>query len=203
VWLAVAACALAGATVFVGMRLGWFGSTPPEPVPPIGPTGKPTGQEVEPSGATTGAPTTTAAPSTSASAAPTGSTAPSGSASTASGASAAPSAAPPPEALPPGRGYLFVTSPQLASVYLNGVLSGKTGEQLDVPCGTRNVRLGKLTTDATAVPEWLSAGQPVIVGCRAKTTITIAPGAAPRPRPAPAPRPPAPEPPGGGAEPYP
>ncbi|WP_156041561.1 hypothetical protein [Chondromyces apiculatus] len=180
--LAVAACALAGAAAYWGFSK--YGGHP-DPVPPSPnqpsstPTLKPaetTGQQPPSSpsasavndGAPTAAPIDTAAPA--ASVEPTASAA---------------SAAPPPDAstLPATKGYLVVNSPQQASVYVNGVFSGNTGEPLTVLCGTRNVRLGKLTTDASAVPEWVAPGQPAIIACKATTTVSFSPGASPPPSP--------------------
>ncbi|AUX42002.1 hypothetical protein SOCE26_034270 [Sorangium cellulosum] len=182
--IAAVALLLAAAGAAVGYRLGWFGAEPaPAPLPD---TSQGAVQDVTaqpPAAATTApaaepasAPAETAAATQQAvdTAAPAASAAPTASAAPA--ADAAPTAGNP-EDLPASRGHLVVNSPQLASVYLNGTLAGNTGDTLEVPCGTRNVRLGKQTTDKTATPTWLSSGQAVIVGCRKKTVVSMSPGA--------------------------
>ncbi|KYF80890.1 hypothetical protein BE11_33285, partial [Sorangium cellulosum] len=179
VGLILAAAALLVAGAAVAHRLGLFGS---EPAPPanVGPdTNAGAAQDVtaqppatQPTPAATPAETAPAAPSAvetatpAATAEPTTTAAPAETAAPAAGSS---------ENLPSNRGHLLVNSPEQASVYVNGSLAGNTGETLEVPCGTRYVRLGKLTTEKTSTPTWLSSGQAVIVGCRKQTVLSINP----------------------------
>ncbi|XXT23554.1 hypothetical protein WME94_18620 [Sorangium sp. So ce429] len=168
--LALAALLVAGAAV--AHRLGLFGSEP-APLPDVAPgatqevTVQPTAAqpaETAPTPPPAPVETATAAPSAVETAAPAETAAPTASAAPAAGSA---------EDLPSNRGHLLVKSSEQASVYVNGSLAGATGETLDVPCGTRYVRLGKLTTERTSTPTWLSAGQAVIVGCRKKTEVSI------------------------------
>ncbi|KYF72189.1 hypothetical protein [Sorangium cellulosum] len=179
VGLLIAAVALLVAGAAVAHRLGLFGS---EPAPPanVGPdTNAGAAQDVtaqppptQPTPAATPAETAPAAPSAVETATPTATAEPT---ATAAPAETAAPAAGSSESLPSNRGHLLVNSPEQASVYVNGSLAGNTGETLEVPCGTRYVRLGKLTTEKTSTPAWLSSGQAVIVGCRKQTVLSINP----------------------------
>ncbi|WP_437639942.1 hypothetical protein [Sorangium sp. So ce854] len=176
--LVIAAVALLVAGAAVAHRLGLFGSEPSPPTDVVPDNTAGAAQDTAQPPAT--APTAAATPAEAAPAetAP-AETAPAAPAETAPAApSAAETAAPAAdsaESLPSTRGHLLVNSPEKASVYVNGSLAGNTGDTLEVPCGTRYVRLGKLTTEKTATPNWLSAGQAVIVGCRKKTVLSINP----------------------------
>ncbi|WP_437514708.1 hypothetical protein [Sorangium sp. So ce1099] len=176
VGIALAAVALLVAGAAVAHRLGLFGSDP-APLPDVAPdttqgatqevTAQPTAAqpaETAPTPPPAPVETATAAPSAVDTAAPAETAAPAASAAPAAGGA---------EDLPSNRGHLLVKSSEQASVYVNGSLAGATGETLDVPCGTRYVRLGKLTTEKASTPTWLSAGQAVIVGCRKKTELSI------------------------------
>ncbi|AGP36242.1 hypothetical protein [Sorangium cellulosum] len=181
VGLVIAAVVLLVGGAAVAHRLGLFGSEP-APLPNVVPDTSPgatqdvTTQPQPTAQAPTAAPAETApAPSAAQTAAPAETAAPTETAAPA--ASSAPAAGSA-EDLPSNRGHLLVNSSQQASVYVNGSLAGNTGETLDVPCGTRYVRLGKLTTEKASTPAWLSAGQAVIVGCRKQTVVAIEPTAA-------------------------
>ncbi|MGK3982249.1 hypothetical protein WME99_04395 [Sorangium sp. So ce136] len=177
VGIALAAVALLVAGAAVAHRLGLFGSEP-APLPDVAPetapgatqegaTAQPTAAqpaETAPTPPPAPVETATAAPSAVETAVPAETAAPAASAAPAAGSA---------EDLPSNRGHLLVKSSEQASVYVNGSLAGATGETLDVPCGTRYVRLGKLTTEKASTPTWLSAGQAVIVGCRKKTEVSI------------------------------
>ncbi|WP_218920021.1 hypothetical protein [Chondromyces crocatus] len=195
---AAAAILVAGVTYWALTKNG------PEPTPePSRPTTTPTSQAtaVDTTPEPTGEAPTPPVPATAGTTTATDTAAPAPTATTTAGA-----AEPDPTTLPVTKAYLVVNSSPPASVYVNGVFSGNTDEPLAVLCGTRNVRLGKLTTDTTAVPEWVSPGQPAIIPCRKITTITMTQGASPNPAPggnAPPTAPTPPPPPGGGAEPYP
>ncbi|WP_437737138.1 hypothetical protein [Sorangium sp. So ce1335] len=182
--LVIAAVALLVAGAAVAHRLGLFGSEPAPPTnvvpdntagaaqdvtaqpPATAPTPAAATAETAPAEAAPAAPSAAETTTPAATAAPAETAAPA-----ATGAAAAGSA----ENLPSNRGHLLVNSPEQASVYVNGSLAGNTGETLEVPCGTRYVRLGKLTTEKAATPAWLSAGQAVIVGCRKQTVVSINP----------------------------
>ena len=58
----------------------------------------------------------------------------------------------------------------MATVYVNGIATGKTNAPLEVPCGWRFVRLG-----ADPGPRWLASGQSVDVVCRGVTRVAIEP----------------------------
>ncbi len=180
VGILIAAVALLVGGAAVAHRLGLFGSEP-APLPNVVPDTTPgatqdvTEQPPTTAQTPTAAPAETApapapaetavAPAPAETAAPTETAAPAETSAPAAGSA---------DDLPPNRGHLLVNSPQQASVYVNGSLAGSTGETLDVPCGTRYVRLGKLTTEKVSSPAWLSSGQAVIVGCRKKTVLSIA-----------------------------
>jgi serine/threonine-protein kinase len=86
------------------------------------------------------------------------------------------SAAPPSTAsLPAGFGYLTVTSPALADVYISGKRLGPANEALEVRCGRWFVRLA--VRREGRYPEWVSRGETVDVGCQAATRIEILPAA--------------------------
>jgi len=102
-----------------------------------------------------------------ASAAPVASSAPTASATVAPG---------PP---PPGQGLLTVLFPTEGYVYVSGKKAGPTNEPLLVTCGSKFLRVS--STVEGRYPEWLSAGESVLIPCQATTQIEIAPGKA-RPR---------------------
>jgi serine/threonine-protein kinase len=88
------------------------------------------------------------------------------------------SAAPPSTAgLPAGFGYLTVTSPALADVYISGKRLGPANEALEVRCGRWFVRLA--APREGRYPMWVSRGETVDVGCQAATRIEILPAARP------------------------
>ncbi len=199
VWLlGVAAAALLGSAVFVGLQKGWFGgattapTTPPVPTPivttPVG-----TGTEAHPPASMSAAPpeVPSAQPSVSASAAV--EPAPSGSAAAppASGSAVAPpasaSASAPPvaggpdgdgSALPADQGYVIVNSTKRGSVYLFSQFMGVTGQKIQIGCGAKYLRLGEppaAGADKPAQLKWISEGKSVMVGCKSVTTVTIEP----------------------------
>jgi hypothetical protein len=73
-------------------------------------------------------------------------------------------------ALPFSRGYLWVRSTVDATVFVNGIATGKINSLLDVPCGWRFVRLG-----TEPGPRWLGPGHTVDVICRGFTSVSIQP----------------------------
>ena len=189
--LGLAAAALVGAGVFLGLRNGWFEGSNPKGTPPI-----PTGSVTAPTESTTPtaaiittatapiAPTTSAAtPTTSASVAPamSASTAPTASAAPSGTASAAPTVAPTTapvadgdgSALPPNRGYVIINSTRPASVFLTGNFAGTTGTKLEVECGAKFLRLAAPAAERPATPDWTSDGRSISVVCRSTTTVTF------------------------------
>ncbi len=91
-------------------------------------------------------------------------------------ASAAPSASAPASAsaapgepnvseLPYGFGYLTVTSPAQANVYIFGKLLGPVNQALRTRCGKFFMRLAA-PNDGGPFPEWVSAGQTIEVPCQ-------------------------------------
>jgi hypothetical protein len=194
VLLGLAAAALVGAGVFLGLRNGWFEGSHPKGTPSI-----PTGSVTAPIASTTPtaaitttatapiAPTTSAAtPSTSASVAPatSASTAPTASAAPSVTASAAPTVAPTVptaapvadgdgSALPPNRGYVIINSTKPASVFLTGNFAGPTGTKLEVECGAKFLRLAAPSAERPATPDWTSDGRSISVVCRSTTTVTF------------------------------
>ena len=90
-------------------------------------------------------------------------------------APSAPSAPAPPNtaSLPTGFGYLTVTSPAPAHVYLSGKRVGAANEALRVRCGRSFVRLA--TPRDGYYPEWVSRGETINVACQAATRIEILP----------------------------
>jgi hypothetical protein len=189
--LGLAAAALVGAGVFLGLRNGWFEGSNPKGTPMI-----PTGSVTAPTASTTPtaaitatapiAPTNSAAtptPTTSASVAPavSASTAPTASAAPSVTASAAPTVAPTtaPVAdgdgsnLPPNRGYVIVNSTKPASVFLTGNFAGATGAKLEVECGAKFLRLAAPAAERPATPDWTSDGRSISVVCRSTTTVTF------------------------------
>jgi hypothetical protein len=181
--LVVAALLLIAAGAFVAMQKGWIpglgpqpGNTgpttvtaPPTPTPAATPTAAPTEATTPtptaaPTADPTGEPAATAAPTADPTAAPT------------AAPTADPGAAPAkdPTKLPPTRGILVVNANKPALVFLTGKLAGATGEQLEVDCGTKFVRLADpASTDAAKPPTWLTNGQPGMIACKALTTLTI------------------------------
>jgi hypothetical protein len=183
---------LVGATVFVYLRKtqGGLGlgpsATAPAPVaarPPAQPVRAPEPSNIaaaahtapEPTAAapaTEGAPEPAAATAdTTASAAPAATAAASGEPAE---APALPSTGPNPAALPPTEGVLVVETATRAAVYVNGKYIGPTGEPNRSICGTRFVRVAKLTEPPTVLPSaWLSAGGSIAIACQAMTTEKV------------------------------
>jgi hypothetical protein len=197
--IGLVAAVLIGAGVFIGLSNGWLGfsvtprtkptvtnpsieappsaetgaavAPPPETVPPpMADTAAATTPPVV--GGASAAPSVSARPSAAASAAPP----PSASAAPQPSASAAPTAQAEGASLPPNRGYLIVTSTTPANVYLNGVLAGPTGQNLEVDCGAKFIRLGPVIAEGAPKPAfitWLSEGRSVKILCRSVTSITL------------------------------
>jgi serine/threonine-protein kinase len=86
-----------------------------------------------------------------------------------------PSAEPAPSAnpadLPYGFGYLLVTSPASANVYLSGKIAGPVNQPLKVRCGRWFVRLA--APPETRYPEWVSSGETVVVACQQQTRVDL------------------------------
>ena len=184
--LGLAAAALVGAGVFLGLRNGWFEGTRSKGTPAV-PTGSvtaPTASTTPTAAITTSAaapiapitsaatptPTTSAAPATSASTAPTASAAPS---VTAAAPTAAPVADGDGSALPPNRGYVIINSTRPASVFLTGNFAGVTGTKLEVDCGAKFLRLAAPFAERPASPDWTSEGRSISVACHSTTTVTF------------------------------
>ena len=85
------------------------------------------------------------------------------------GAPATPSANP--ADLPYGFGYLTVTSPATANVYLSGKIAGAVNQPLRVRCGRWFVRLA--APPESRYPEWVSAGETVVVACQQATRVDL------------------------------
>jgi serine/threonine-protein kinase len=97
---------------------------------------------------------------------------PTATASAAPAASSAPSANP--ADLPFGFGYLTVVSPANANVYVSGKMAGPVNQPLKVRCGRWFVRLA-VPTESGKYPEWVSAGETVVVACQESTRIELGP----------------------------
>jgi hypothetical protein len=175
-WLLVAALiVLAGSGAFIALKQGWIGGKPATPPPPVdtGATVTPpptatqtaatTAQAPEtPTATATQAPTAepTAAPTTSASAAP-----------TASASAAVPDKDP--AKLPPTKALLIVNSNKPGQIFLTGKLVGNTGEQLEVDCGPKFVRLAEPGESNPAKAKWITPGQSGLIACQKLNTLTI------------------------------
>jgi hypothetical protein len=199
----VVALMLVAAGGFVGFRAGWFslGTQPSQP-----PTAAPTTPVVAPATAqsplapaprtavapTTAAPPVSSAPAPSAppaTANPPATTNPPASANPpATAAREIPKTSAPPGAPPAGtgdgtnlaqtRGYLVVDSPKEMGVYVAGIFRGLTGQQLEVDCGIKYVRLGKPPVSGEqsgAGIVWTSEGKSANVACRAVTHVAVTP----------------------------
>jgi hypothetical protein len=70
------------------------------------------------------------------------------------------------------RGYLVVRFPADGNVYITITEYGPVNTKLEVPCGSRFVRVG---TGKKPQTKWLSKGQPVAVKCQAVTTVELKP----------------------------
>ncbi|AKT43824.1 serine/threonine-protein kinase [Chondromyces crocatus] len=86
-----------------------------------------------------------------------------------------PTAAPEPDAatLPAGAGYLTISFPVEASVYISGRYLGEANGPLQVRCGTWFVRLAQ--PGKNKYPEWLTKGQTVNVTCQGTTRLAMQP----------------------------
>ena len=76
-----------------------------------------------------------------------------------------------PADLPYGFGYLTVTSPATANVYLSGKIAGAVNQPLRVRCGRWFVRLA--APPESRYPEWVSAGETVVVACQQATRVDL------------------------------
>jgi hypothetical protein len=101
---------------------------------------------------------------------------------TAAPASSAAPAPPPPSAstsapspadLPFGYGYLTVASPASANVFVSGKLAGPVNKPLKVRCGRWFIRLA--TLQEGRYPDWVTAGETVLVACQESTRIEMNP----------------------------
>jgi serine/threonine-protein kinase len=78
-----------------------------------------------------------------------------------------------PVELPFGYGYLTVSSPANATVYVSGKRAGPVNQPLKVRCGRWFVRLA--ASGEGRYPEWVSGGETVVVGCQAMTRVEMGP----------------------------
>jgi hypothetical protein len=60
-------------------------------------------------------------------------------------------------------------------VFVFGREVGATNQPIQIKCGTVNVRVAKPGAPDEAI-DWLSAGEPVLVGCQKANEITVAVG---------------------------
>lgn len=86
---------------------------------------------------------------------------------------AAPAAEPDAESLPAGLGYLMVTFPGSANVYISGKYLGPANKPLQVRCGTWFVRLAR--PREAKFPEWVTVGKTVNVTCQGSTRMVMQP----------------------------
>lgn len=77
------------------------------------------------------------------------------------------------ESLPAGQGYITVTFPGSANVYISGKYLGPANKPLQVRCGTWFVRLAR-PIDAK-FPEWVTLGKTVNVTCQGSTRMMMQP----------------------------
>jgi hypothetical protein len=84
---------------------------------------------------------------------------------------------PPEEMLGEAEGWLRVRGRRF-SVYLNGGLAGATGQWIRTSCGVRHLRLAHVDPPprGRSFPWWVDEGGPVVVPCRASTTVEVDPG---------------------------
>jgi hypothetical protein len=76
--------------------------------------------------------------------------------------------------LPPTEGVLVIETDAPAAVYVNGKYIGPTKEPNRSICGTRFVRLAKITDPPTVLPSaWLNAGGSIAIACQAVTTTKV------------------------------
>ncbi|MDC0748460.1 protein kinase [Polyangium sp. rjm3] len=85
---------------------------------------------------------------------------------------ASPSTAP--AAPPAGYGLLTVAFPSEGNVYVSGKKLGHTNEAFQAPCGSKFVRVS--SSAEGKYPEWLSAGETVVVPCQESLRIDVVPG---------------------------
>jgi serine/threonine-protein kinase len=96
------------------------------------------------------------------------------------GNAAAAQASPPPgenvdaSGLPAGVGYLTVSFPAAAKVYISGRYLGVANKPLQVRCGQWFVRLAR-PVDGAKFPEWVTSGKTVNVACQGLTQVTMTP----------------------------
>jgi hypothetical protein len=83
------------------------------------------------------------------------------------------SATPGPADLPYGYGYLTVASPAMANVFVSGKLAGPVNKPLKVRCGRWFIRLA--TLQEGRYPDWVTAGETVLVACQESTRIEMNP----------------------------
>ena len=74
---------------------------------------------------------------------------------------------------PAGQGYITVTFPGSANVYISGKYLGPANKPLQVRCGTWFVRLAR-PIDAK-FPEWVTLGKTVNVTCQGSTRMMMQP----------------------------
>ncbi|WP_269749878.1 serine/threonine protein kinase [Polyangium fumosum] len=79
-----------------------------------------------------------------------------------------------PAAPPAGYGLLTVAFPSEGNVYVSGKKLGHTNEAFQAPCGSKFVRVS--STAEGKYPEWLSAGETVLVPCQETLRIEVVPG---------------------------
>jgi hypothetical protein len=75
-----------------------------------------------------------------------------------------------PARLPERRGYLLVSGPAGARVYIKGADVGGVNEALTVPCGLSFVRLGS-PLEGKRYPTWIGAGVSAVIACRGETRV--------------------------------
>ena len=82
-----------------------------------------------------------------------------------------------PAAPPAGYGFLTVAFPSEGNVYVSGKKLGRTNETFQAPCGSKFVRVSSAAEGK--YPEWLSAGETVVVPCQESLRIDVVPGRPP------------------------
>jgi hypothetical protein len=82
-----------------------------------------------------------------------------------------------PAKLAPSRGFLAVESSASLGVYTSGTYRGMTGQNIEIDCGLKYVRLGvpPSPSDNGAGIVWKSEGKSTNVVCRSITKLTINP----------------------------
>lgn len=77
--------------------------------------------------------------------------------------------------VPSDRAILVVQSPPEGFVYIQGALSGKTGEAIETTCGTRFVRVGTTNERGMHDVTWLAPGQGILLRCGKRHEVAAKP----------------------------